>query len=102
VRAGSLPHRLQLARKTLDAANVATWVPWKTVWAGIEPLEGRRRYLGARLQVEVNTRITTRFLSGVDAATVRGSVGTQVYDFEAVIDPLLAHRELRIDAVART
>jgi hypothetical protein len=58
--------------------------------------------VGARLKTEVTTRITIRFARGLDAVTVRGSCDGQYYDFESVIDPDMAHRELRIDAVARS
>lgn len=104
--AGAFNRALVLERLTAvpnpDSEPVGTWTAWKTVGAKIEPLQGKRRYVGARLGANVTTRITIRYTPGVDALRVRGVHADQVYVFDTVLDPELAHRELVIDAVART
>jgi SPP1 family predicted phage head-tail adaptor len=103
--AGAFNRALVLERRTSvtnpDSEPVATWVPWKTVGAKIEPLRGKQRYVGARIGEEVTTRITIRYTPKIDAVRVRGVYGGQVYQFDTVLDPELAHRELWIDAVVR-
>ena len=102
---GALNRALVLERRASavnpDNESVGTWSTWKTVAAKIEPLRGKQRYVGARLGEEVTTRLTLRYTPGVDAVRVRGVYGGQVYQFDTVLDPELAHRELWIDAVVR-
>ena len=103
MRAGRLTKRLTI-QQVVRAQNAAgelvdIWETWATVWAAIEPLTGRERFLGPRLVAEVDTRIRIRYHAGVVATTMRGTYGGRVFDFLAVVAPRERHEELEIMAL---
>ena len=78
MKAGKLRHRVTLqedqAAGTQDSygQEVEDWQDVATVWAAVEPLQGREFLGGKQLVAEVTTRIRIRYFSGlqIETATV--------------------------------
>jgi len=99
MRAGRLRHRVTIQQKvpTRDTfgGELVTWSPVATVWASVEPLQGRE-YLAARqLQAELTTRIRIRCRTGI-LPQMRVVWGSHTYDIQAVIEPESGRRELQL------
>ena len=99
MRSGMLRHRVTIEQKvpTRDTfgGEVETWTLVATVWASVEPLQGRE-YLAARqLQAELTTRIRIRRRTGI-LPQMRVVWGSHTYDIQAVIEPESGRRELQL------
>lgn len=101
MEAGKLRHQVTIQSKseTTDAFGgpVDTWADVATVWANVEPLQGRELVNAQTVNAETTTRITMRYLTGVIPAN-RIIFEGKFYNLQAVIDPELKHRELIIMA----
>jgi len=99
MRAGKLRHQITLQRKSLTpdeyGGPVETWTDVGTVWASVEPLQGRELTNAQTVNAETTTKITMRYVSGVTAAD-RIVFGGRFYNLQSVIDPEMKHRELII------
>ena len=99
MKIGTLRHRVTLEEKTVTrdgyGGEVVTWSTVATVWAAVEPLQGREFLDGRRLEAEVNTRIRMRYRSGI-LPGMRVTWGDHVYDVEAVLEVESRRRELRL------
>ena len=87
MQAGKLRHRVTIQDKTVarDAYNgeVITWTTVTTVWAAVEPLNGREFLEAQRDGAQVTTRIRIRDRSVTPE--MRVVFGSHVYDVESVI-----------------
>ncbi len=97
-----LRHRVAIEQKTPTrdtfGGEVEAWNPVATVWASVEPLQGRE-YLEARqLEAEVTTRIRIRYRDGI-VPQMRVVWGSHTYDVQAVIEPDSGRRELQLMCV---
>ena len=97
MKAGKLRHRVTIKQKSVSrdsyGAEDITWQVVATVWAAVEPLQGREFIDGKQLQAERTTRIRIRYRSGV-APEMRVVFGSHVYDVQSVIEPETRNREL--------
>lgn len=75
--------------------TVKTWTDVATVWASVEPLDGREFFAAQQVNSEVTTRIKLRYLAGV-VSKMRIVHGTKTYDILSVIDPEERHKELQV------
>lgn len=112
MRAGRLKHRVVLQRRA-ETQNAIGEVVWSyedvaTVWASVEPLQGREFFGAAQVQSDVTTRIRIRYRAGVNtkmrAVHVAQDGSPTLYDFydiQAVIEPHRARRELQLMCVKR-
>lgn len=86
---GRLRHRVTIQQQssTQDGygEQVNTWSNLKTVWASVEPLQGRERFAAQQVQTETTTRIKMRYLAGIESK-MRVAYGTKTYDIMSVID----------------
>lgn len=97
MQAGRLDQRVTIERATItqdDWGQVTeTWAPLATVWAAVEPLNGREFIAAASVQSEVTTRMRLRYrndLASTDRITHEGTV----YDIQAIINPRSGDAEL--------
>lgn len=107
MEAGRLRHRVTLQRRVeaQGATGAVTWT-WQdedTVWAAVEPIQGREFFGAAQVQAEVTTRIRIRYRPNIDAkmrvkfVTDPGSPGAvKYYGIEAVIHVRERRRELQL------
>lgn len=97
MRAGSLTQRVTIERVTLtqDAAGqpVESWAPLATVWAAVEPLNGREYFAASSAQSEVTTRIRIRYRPGLTSADRVNHDGA-LHNIRSVINPNSKGREL--------
>lgn len=94
LQAGGLKHRITIQRPIPVADpdygdKHPTWMDVKTVWAKISDLSVRELIAAQAPHSKVTTRITIRYLEGVDntmrALHVKNGV-TRVYNIEGVLD----------------
>ncbi|HEY3363954.1 MAG TPA: phage head closure protein [Symbiobacteriaceae bacterium] len=99
ISAGFLRHRvvLQMPVQARDSmgGTITTWQDLATIWAGIEPLQGKEWFADARDTSEQWTIVTIRYRIGVKP-TMRIKFGTTIYDIRAVADIDLRNRKLRL------
>lgn len=89
-----LKHRLLIQQRATSQDSVGgqleTWTGVATVWAGIEPLNGRELLAAAAVQSELSHRITIRYRSDLSdpktVAKMRGMYGTRIFNFSAAIN----------------
>lgn len=72
---------------------VETWGTYKTVYAAVEPLNGKEYFDSERRAADVNTRIRIRYVAGV-VPKMRVLFGSRVFDIKSVINPSERNREL--------
>jgi SPP1 family predicted phage head-tail adaptor len=99
VAAGLLDKRITIqaptvSRNALGEPTVA-WNAFATVWAGVEPVQGREFWAQQQVQSDVTVRIRMRYLPGVTTA-MRVAYGSRVLDIRSVIDPRERHTELQL------
>lgn len=97
---GRLRHRvtLQEYKEVVDQYGTPIDQGWQdvaTVWASVEPIQGREYVLLQNTQAEVTTRIRIRYRAGVKPA-MRLLYGARVFDIQAVIDFEERHIELQL------
>lgn len=101
IRAGKLRHlvTIQAPSETRDACGGEIpngWTDFATVWASVEPLQGREYLAAAGVEARATTRIRIRYLAGVTAA-MRVVFEDKVYQLVSPpIDPNKMHSELHL------
>jgi SPP1 family predicted phage head-tail adaptor len=99
MKAGSLRHQITIQTKTAttDAYGgpVDVWEDLETVWAAVEPLQGRELVTAQAVNAETTTRITIRYREGVTPAN-RIVFEGKYYNLLSVVDTDLKHREMII------
>lgn len=101
MNAGPLCHRVTVQAKTIttDAYGgpVETWTDVATVWASVEPLQGRELANAQATNAEITTRIRMRYLAGVSASN-RIVFEGRYFNLTPPIDVEMKHIELVIMA----
>lgn len=96
---GSLRHRITIEEATISrdgyGGETKAWATVATVWAAVEPLQGREFLEGRRAEAEVNTRIRIRYRAGI-LPGMRITWGNHVYDIGSVIEHNSDRREIRL------
>ena len=96
MRAGKLRHRVTIQKNTPSQNDlgeaIASWSTVATVWAAVEPLQGREFFEARQEQADVTTRIRIRWRDDVSVenrVTWTDPANTaHVYDITAVLaDP---------------
>ena len=97
---GRAIHRVELQYKAITRSTsgeeTVAWTTSATVWAEIEPLQGREYYQAQQIQSEVSTRIKIWFRRGITPATWRAVYGTKSYEILSVINPGMRNAELHL------
>lgn len=98
MEAGQLRHQVTIQQRqtTQDeyGAQSTAWADVKTVWAAVEPLNGRELLSAQTVHSETDTRITVRYTS-ISTANRIVFEGV-VYDILNVIDPEQRHKQLQM------
>jgi SPP1 family predicted phage head-tail adaptor len=99
VRTGDLRHQVILQSKTegRDAVGgvVEAWSDVATVWASVEPLDGKEFFAAERVNADATTRIRMRYRAGV-TPVMRAVYGARIFDIQNVINVDERNRELRL------
>ena len=89
MQAGKLDQRVTLERFTTThddwGSPIEAWAPLATVWAAVEPLNGREYIAAMQAQAETTARIRMRYRPGItqqDRVIHEG----KTYGIEAVLD----------------
>ena len=95
--AGRLDQRVTIERLTYVedpmGGGIETWAPLATVWAAVEPLNGREFFAASTTLSETTTRIRIRYRAGLTVVD-RINHGGTLYDIQAIINPRSGDREL--------
>ena len=102
---GKLRHRITLQeyREILDQYGTPIDQGWQdvaTVWASVEPIQGREYIQLQNTQSGLTTRIRIRYRPGITPA-MRVLYGTRVFDIQSVIDFEERHIELQLMCIER-
>ncbi|MHB1652343.1 MAG: phage head closure protein [Desulfitobacteriaceae bacterium] len=96
---GKLRHRVTIQQNTPtqddEGVMADNWVDLASVWAMIEPLQGRELLTAQAITAEITTRIRIRYRDGI-TSEMRILYGTRVFDIQAPIDPEEKHQELQL------
>ncbi len=96
---GELRHRvtIQQSQETVDADKTPSlsWVPVATVWAAVEPINGREYIQLKQTNATLTTCIRIRYRSGFTPA-MRIVYGTRIFDINDVIDVNERHVEIHL------
>ncbi|MBO8158832.1 phage head closure protein [Thermosyntropha sp.] len=100
MRIGDLRHRITIQEfvEQVDEYGTPIGAGWQdvcTVWAAVEPIQGREYILLQNTQSEVTIRIRIRFQPGIKPA-MRVKYGNRIFDIQSVIDPEERHIELQL------
>lgn len=102
IYAGKLRHRVALQalgagspQQTGSGMPDESWSTVATVYASVEPLNGRELFAAQEHHAETTTRIRIRYRSGV-TAKMRVSHGGTLYNILSVIDPEKRHKEMQL------
>jgi SPP1 family predicted phage head-tail adaptor len=96
MKAADLHHRVTFQQNMLVAnamsEAVNTWVDFVTVYAGLEPLTGKRFWEAKQAQAEIDGIIHTRYYPGITAA-MRIQLGTRIFKIQSLINVDERNRE---------
>jgi SPP1 family predicted phage head-tail adaptor len=104
IQAGKLRHLIVIQKKSTSRDSCggelpASWVPFASVRASVEPLQGREYTSASGDKAEATTRFRLRHLSGV-TASMRVLFEGRVFQLVSPpIDPNMQHRELHLMTV---
>lgn len=95
MNAGRLRHRVVIHQLTETQSTlgepVHSYTTGATVWASIEPLQGRELFQAQQFQSLIDTKITVRYSTEVSSLSpkslVTHSTGSVDYHIEAIINP---------------
>ena len=97
MRAGALDQRVTIERLmvTLDeyGGAVEAWAALQTVWAAVEPLNGREYFAANTIIAEVTTRIRMRYRADLTQVDRINHDGT-LYNITSIINPRSGDSEL--------
>lgn len=106
MRIGTLRHRVTIQQLVAGSPQQydtgepdESWTDVATVWASVEPLQGRELTAAQEVHSEAEVRIKMRYRSGV-TAKMRVSFDGVYYSILVVLDKALRHIEL--DLICRT
>ena len=99
------PHLITIQQlpESTDQYNTPMESEWQdvvTVWASIEPIQGREYVLLQNTQSELTTRIQIRYRPGIKPS-MRALYGSRVFDIQSVIDYEERHIDLQLMCVEK-
>jgi len=101
MRAGELRHRVAFKSDTPTQDDfgqpIESWTTYMTVWAAIEPLEGKELLLAQQVSAEVTIRVRIRYDSGNTVSPEhRIYEGSRILEIVNVINPLERNEKLTL------
>lgn len=104
MRAGKLRHQitiLQVSESRTGSGGVSeSWSTYATVWASIEPLNGREYLASQQRQSSETHKVRIRYLFGI-TTKMRVLWGSRTFDIQAVLDTDENGRETVLMCVER-
>jgi SPP1 family predicted phage head-tail adaptor len=100
VRSGTLRHRITVYNLTETQSSVTgelvqSWSSALNTWASIEPLKGKELFQSKQFQSKINTKITLRYSTLINAKSkINGNGGD--YFIESPLNTLERNQELVI------
>jgi len=102
MRSGDLKKRVKISRQVAGSpavdefgAPLMTWEELATVWAAVEPLNGREFWAQQQVQSSVSVRIRIRYLNSV-LPGMKAEYNSKTYVIQNVIDKEEKHQELQL------
>ncbi len=90
MQAGKLRHRVELHSATAEqdtyGESIDTYASYATVWASVEPLQGRELEHAQQISAETNHKVIIRYNSSV-ASEHRVIFGSRTLEITAIINP---------------
>lgn len=74
---------------------IQTWVTKQYIWASIEPLTGREKFLAQQVYTDLTARIRVRYRSDINP-TMRLLFGHRIFEINAVVNPGERNEELEL------
>lgn len=101
MRAGELRHRVAFKADTPTQDDfgepIESWTTYMTVWAAIEPLEGRELLLAQQVSAEVTIRVRIRYDSANTVSPEHRIIeGSRILEIVNVINPLERNEKLTL------
>ncbi len=94
---GRLDQRVLIERMSYEQTDtgdvIYIWTPIATVWAAVEPLNGREFFAASTTLSETTTRIRVRYRPDLTVID-RINHGGVLYDITSIINPRSGDREL--------
>jgi len=99
MKPGKLNKRIIIQQTTMTQNGygepIDSWSTFATVWASLEPVQGREFWAQQQVQSEVTIRIRIRYFSGVTSA-MRILYGSRIFTIQSVIDVQERHVEMQL------
>lgn len=94
---------IQQVTQTVTDEGEATeaWTEYKQAWAAIEPLSSREQWYAKQSQATQSHKITIWYVSGI-TTRMRATWDSRTFNFDSVVNPEEADRELVINATEVT
>jgi SPP1 family predicted phage head-tail adaptor len=87
---GKLRKRVQLQHLVRNQDDfgeaIPSYTPYATVWASVEPLQGRELEHAQQISAEITHRVTIRYIAAVTSEH-RVVYGERILEIESVINP---------------
>lgn len=89
MQSGKLRHQLTIQTRSTTADSVGqpveSWTDGQTVWASVNPLQGRELEYAQAVNSETSHKVTIRYLSGLTTGN-RLKFGTRVFEILSIIN----------------
>lgn len=96
---GSLRHRITIEEATETLTSIGevtqTWATFATVWAKVEPLNGREYWQSAQINSEITGKITIRYLEDI-TTKMRIKFGSRIFNIEAILNSEEKNKEMTL------
>lgn len=94
-----LDKRVTISKQDLDNTDSygapSEWIEVATVWAAIEPLQGREYFAALQESADVNTRIRVRYKEGIDR-TMKVKYRDSEFEILYIINPKYGKKEMQL------
>jgi SPP1 family predicted phage head-tail adaptor len=85
----------QVTQTETDTSAISTFTDLATVWASVEPINGREFFAADTVNSEISVRIKIRYRSGIIPA-MRIVYSTRTFEIISIIDYMERHTELQL------
>lgn len=104
MRAGKLRHRITIEKpvssQSLTGAETVSWLAFATIWAEIDPKNGREAFKTGQMFELLDIVFGIRFQPGI-SPEMRVSYAGRTFDIQGVLNPLERDERMLIGATER-
>jgi SPP1 family predicted phage head-tail adaptor len=111
MQSGALRYRVTIQQQATSRSTMGseqpTWTTFAQTWAGFEPLSGRELLAAKQVQGEDTTRITIRYMAGINPKMRvifldrRQSNKTRIFDITSITNTGERNREIVMLCIER-